>query len=48
MIIFVFVKNDEGKVTEYRGEKYLAGAKVKEIIATRYPNIDMVIEVKLA
>ena len=44
---FIFIRNADGKVTEYAGGKDNADRIVKDILCTSYPNYRHVLEVKI-
>ena len=44
---FLFIKQEDGRVREYKGSNADAFAQVADIYATKYPMYDNVLEVKL-
>lgn len=44
---FVFIKDKDGLLKEYCGQKELAGLKVVKITATRYPMYNSVLELQV-
>ena len=44
---FIFIKNEDGTVTEYEGTRDMQDRVVSHITATSYPMYDKVLEVTL-
>ena len=44
---FVFVRQNDGSVKQYTGQKSGASALITDVCATKYPMYDHVLEVKL-